>query len=129
MKQEQLNQQEQFEQRDRHDQKTQKDRKVQRTQKDQKDQKDQFHCEQRSSKSVVSLRRLGAVIRNYREERGLSLDAFCQLAELSVTDMKALEQGRWDIDLLSLQTVAGCLGISMKTIIATVEDHEDRISE
>ena len=117
MKQEQLNQQEQFEQRDRHDQKTQKDQKV------------QFHCEQRSSKSVVSLRRLGAVIRNYREERGLSLEAFCQLAELSVTDMKALEQGRWDIDLLSLQTVAGCLGISMKTIIATVEDHEDRISE
>ena len=126
MKQEQLNQQEQFEQRDRHDQKTQKDQKVQRTQ---KDQKVQFHCEQRSSESVVSLRRLGAVIRNYREERGLSLEAFCQLAELSVTDMKALEQGRWDIDLLSLQTVAGCLGISMKTIIATVEDHEDRISE
>ena len=126
MKQEQLNQQDQFEQRDRHDQKTQKDQKVQRTQ---KDQKVQFHCEQRSSKSVVSLRRLGAVIRNYREERGLSLEAFCQLAELSVTDMKALEQGRWDIDLLSLQTVAGCLGISMKTIIATVEDHEDRISE
>ena len=111
MKQEQLNQQDQFEKRDRQDQKV------------------QFHCEQRSSKSVVSLRRLGAVIRNYREERGLSLEAFCQLAELSVTDMKALEQGRWDIDLLSLQTVAGCLGISMKTIIATVEDHEDRISE
>lgn len=54
-------------------------------------------------------RRVGARLRRYREERGLSQEAFADLVGVHRTYMGGLERGERNITLKSLERIAGMI--------------------
>ena len=75
-----------------------------------------------SRQNAAHLARLADVIRQQRETLGLSIANVSEQTNLSVSHISALEQGDWDIDLISLLAIADTLKFDLKHLWDSVEE-------
>lgn len=61
-------------------------------------------------------RKLGAIIRATRVQRGFSQERLAELAELSTNYVGSLERGEYDVTVSTLQRVAQALGCQASDI-------------
>lgn len=65
-------------------------------------------------------RRAGAFLRAYREERGLSQEAFAEVVGVHRTYMGGLERGERNLTLRSLEKIAEIIGVDPVAMLAPV---------
>ncbi len=70
------------------------------------------------------LRRIGRRVRELREQRGLSQEAFADVVGVHRTYMGHVETGRKDFRLTSIQRIADTLGITLAEFFKGVESGE-----
>jgi len=70
------------------------------------------------------LPRLGATIRQYRQQQGLSQAMLATLTGLSPTYIPEIEQGQRNVSVLSLLRIAEALGLSVAYLLAPLETHQ-----
>lgn len=66
--------------------------------------------------------RFGARLRQLRTERGLSQEAFADLAKLHRTYIGAIERGEQNLSLVNIERVAITLGVSLAELFAPFTD-------
>lgn len=66
--------------------------------------------------------RFGARVRQLRTERGLSQEAFADLARLHRTYIGSIERGEQNLSLANIERVAATLGISLAELFAPFAD-------
>jgi len=66
--------------------------------------------------------RFGARVRQLRTERGLSQEAFADLAKLHRTYIGSIERGEQNISLQNIERVAATLGVSFAELFAPFTD-------
>jgi transcriptional regulator with XRE-family HTH domain len=64
-----------------------------------------------------------AVLRQLREERGLSQEQLAELADLNRSYLGEVERGRATPSLITLSKLAGALEIRLSSFIARCEHH------
>jgi transcriptional regulator with XRE-family HTH domain len=62
--------------------------------------------------------RFGSRVRRLRTERGLSQEAFADLAQLHRTYIGAIERGEQNLSLQNIERLAATLGISLAELFA-----------
>lgn len=62
--------------------------------------------------------RFGTRIRRLRTERGLSQEAFADLAKLHRTYIGAIERGEQNLSLQNIERIAATLGVSLAELFA-----------
>ena len=70
------------------------------------------------------LQLLGATIRQYRQQQGLSQQALAAKTGLSPTYIIEIEQGHRNLSVLTLVHIAGALGLSVSHLLALLETYE-----
>ena len=67
------------------------------------------------------LPRLGATLRQYRQQRHLSPRALAARTSLATSYIYAIEQGQRNVSVLSLVRIADALGLSVASLLAPLE--------
>ncbi|HEY9732454.1 MAG TPA: helix-turn-helix transcriptional regulator [Drouetiella sp.] len=65
---------------------------------------------------------LGRVVYRYREKLGLLKGDLASRAKLTTADIVALEQGEWDIDIVSLIAISKGLQVSLNELMSVFEE-------
>lgn len=73
-----------------------------------------------ASRSTV-LSNLGFTVRKQREALGFSIEEIALRTSISVSKLNAFELGDWDIDLISLDSIATCLNVKLKVVFVSAE--------
>lgn len=67
------------------------------------------------------LTHLANVVRKQREALEISIEDMALRTSISVSDLNAFELGEWDIDLVSLDSIASCLNMKLKLVFISTE--------
>jgi transcriptional regulator with XRE-family HTH domain len=70
---------------------------------------------------AILLARLGAAIRQYRQQRGLFQAALATLTDLTPTYIGEIERGKRNVSVLRLLRIADALGLSVAHLLAALE--------
>ena len=66
------------------------------------------------------LKELGAVVRTYRHQKGMSQETLAERSELHRTYISGVERGRRNLSLQSISKLADALGISISALFSSV---------
>ncbi len=72
-------------------------------------------------KKTTIAQRVGRAIRAFRTDLGLSQDAFADHIGMHRAYYSAIERGEKNVTLVTLHRVASGLGVTMSTLLATVD--------
>jgi len=72
-------------------------------------------------KQTTLLNHLASIVQKRRQMLQLSTEQVAERSKISTAEMEALEQGQWDIDVISLIHVAGTLKMDFSQIVGSVE--------
>ncbi len=74
-----------------------------------------------SLQSQTVLSHLAYVVSKQRQTLGLTVEEMAARTNISVSDLNAFESGDWDIDLVSLDSIAACLKVKLKVVFISTE--------
>ena len=74
---------------------------------------------------AVVLRTLGATLRHYRKQHGLSQQALATKAGLHHTYVSDIELGQRNVSVLSLLRLATALHLPLSSLLVPLEAHQD----
>lgn len=72
-------------------------------------------------RDATPLQRLGATIRQYRRQRGMTQQAVARQAGLDATYLSQLEHGRHNVTILSLLQIAQALQIPLSHLLQPLD--------
>jgi transcriptional regulator with XRE-family HTH domain len=78
---------------------------------------------------AVVLRTLGATLRHYRQQQGLSQQALATKAGLHHTYVSEIELGQRNVSVLSLLRLATALHLPLSALLVPLEAHQDASTE
>jgi ribosome-binding protein aMBF1 (putative translation factor) len=67
------------------------------------------------------LSNLASIVQKQRESMGFTIEDIAERTKISVGDLKSFELGEWDIDLVSLDSIAACLNVKLKVVFISTE--------
>jgi transcriptional regulator with XRE-family HTH domain len=73
------------------------------------------------------LQLLGATIRQYRRQRGLTQEVLAAHTGLSLTYISEVERGRRNVSVLALLGIAAVLQVPVATLLQPLETHPERM--
>ena len=60
--------------------------------------------------------KIGSRVRQLRQERNLSQEAFADLCELDRTYISSIEKGKRNVSIINLEKIANALNINLSTL-------------
>ena len=67
------------------------------------------------------LSNLANIVQKQRQSMGLTIEDIAERTNISVSDLNSFELGEWDIDLVSLDSIAACLNVKLKVVFISTE--------
>ena len=77
---------------------------------------------ERSEQLLARRRAFGRRVRALRQARGLSQEAFADLAQIHRTYVGSVERGEQNLSLVNIERLASTLGISLSELFSTFTD-------
>ncbi len=67
------------------------------------------------------LSNLAYIVQQQRESMGFTIEDIANRTNISASDLRSFELGEWDIDLVSLDSIAACLNVKLKVVFISTE--------